>query len=203
MIGGCIYKITNKINGKMYVGQTTQTLHVRFNSHCAKHSHCKYLLSAINTYGRSNFTIETLFSARSENKSELKDILNKEESKLIILLNTVAPNGYNLTSGGDCAKFNKESIESRAQKHKKPIRCNETGQIWESTKECAAYFGVKSQSIYRILRGIRDTFRGLSFSYINPSRSKNKIVRTRKIRSLDSYDLTGLYEKINEQKKDL
>lgn len=31
---GKIYKITNKINGKIYVGQTTKTLEERFQKHC-------------------------------------------------------------------------------------------------------------------------------------------------------------------------
>ena len=32
---GKIYKITNKINGKVYIGQTIQNLKDRFNRHCS------------------------------------------------------------------------------------------------------------------------------------------------------------------------
>ncbi len=33
---GVIYKITNKINGKVYIGQTVQDVKERFYWHCAK-----------------------------------------------------------------------------------------------------------------------------------------------------------------------
>ena len=33
---GKIYKITNKVNGKIYVGQTMKTLEERFQKHCCR-----------------------------------------------------------------------------------------------------------------------------------------------------------------------
>ena len=90
---------------------------------------------------------------------------------------------------------------ANAEKHKKPIKCNETGQIWPSIKECAEFFKVKNETIHRVLRGVRDHFHGMSFSYVNPERSKPKKIRVRKVRSLGSYDLTGLYKRIEKQKR--
>ena len=191
MTVGCIYKITNKINGMSYIGQTIQPLHARFNNHCGPKSHCKYLRNAILSYGRDEFVIESLLYIKSDNRSNLRHSLNIQESKLIKEFNTVAPNGYNLTSGGDCAKMSAETVLANAEKHKKPIKCNETGQIWSSIKECAESFGVKPERINRILRGVRDHFKGMSFSYVNPERSKPKKVRQKKIRSTESYNLDG------------
>ena len=34
MVGYYIYKITNDINDKIYIGQTTESLKQRFNRHC-------------------------------------------------------------------------------------------------------------------------------------------------------------------------
>jgi predicted GIY-YIG superfamily endonuclease len=40
---GYIYKITNKTDGKIYVGQTIQPLDERFRQHRKKGSNCRYL----------------------------------------------------------------------------------------------------------------------------------------------------------------
>jgi predicted GIY-YIG superfamily endonuclease len=40
---GYIYKITNKTDGKIYVGQTIQTLEERWRNHRKKGSNCRYL----------------------------------------------------------------------------------------------------------------------------------------------------------------
>lgn len=37
-----IYKITNKINSKQYVGQTVRSLKNRWHGHCSKSSECTY-----------------------------------------------------------------------------------------------------------------------------------------------------------------
>lgn len=203
MFSGSIYKITNIVNGMFYIGQTVQPIHIRFGNHCNGKSHCKYLNNAIKLYGRNNFTIEILKNIKMNNKSELKILLNQEEIKFIKEFNCVAPNGYNLTFGGDCPKFSQESILANAKKHKKPIKCNETGEEWPSIKECAESFGVRSETIHRVLRGVRDYFHDMSFSYINPERSKPRKKREKKIRSLDSYDLSGLYNRIEKQKRSI
>ena len=40
---GYIYKITNKTDGKIYIGQTIQPLDERFRQHRKKGSNCRYL----------------------------------------------------------------------------------------------------------------------------------------------------------------
>ena len=63
---GKIYKITNKINGKVYVGQTTKTLKERFEKHCwgtTKKDSYHFNMAikkAIKKYGKENFTIELI-----------------------------------------------------------------------------------------------------------------------------------------------
>ena len=63
---GKIYKITNHINGKIYVGQTTKSLKERFQKHCwGTTENDSYHLNmaikkAIKKYGKENFTIELI-----------------------------------------------------------------------------------------------------------------------------------------------
>lgn len=60
---GQIYKITNLVNGKLYVGKTVRTLQRRLKVHIAaalrqepRHNHIK-LYAAIRKYGEENFIV--------------------------------------------------------------------------------------------------------------------------------------------------
>lgn len=108
-----IYKITNKINQKCYIGQTARTLYKRYNGVKINRVDSQILKRAYKKYGKENFSIEIL-----ESNVPL-DLLNEREKFYIKKFNSLSPNGYNLTEGGDSGgKFSKESI----QKLKKSIR---------------------------------------------------------------------------------
>lgn len=110
-----VYKVTNKINGKSYIGQTTGSLRKRWNEHCRSSSHCVVLSNAIQKYGKESFSIELL------NRFNSLHDLNEAESEYIILFNTLAPNGYNLRKGGDNSLHSTESKQkiSNAKRGKK------------------------------------------------------------------------------------
>jgi group I intron endonuclease len=56
------------------------------------------------------------------------------------------------------------------EKCKKKIKCNETGQVWESVKDCAESFGVKPKQICRVLKGQRKRLKWqFTFSYLPQS----------------------------------
>lgn len=69
---GTIYKITNILNGKIYVGQTIQKVKRRWKSHCCMNkSNCKMpIAQAIQKYGKMNFTFEILETVPQEQLSE-------------------------------------------------------------------------------------------------------------------------------------
>lgn len=89
-----IYKITNLINNKVYIGQTIHPER-RWTEHKqkAKHGQDKFPIHlAINKYGEENFTFEII---------EWTEDFNNEEKRLIKELNTICPNGYNIGEGGE------------------------------------------------------------------------------------------------------
>ena len=96
---GCIYKITNSKNGKAYIGLTTRTAEIRFKKHKSmiKSFGCVALYGAMHKHGVEYFETETIYE--TSDKTELME----KEKFYIEFFNTLAPNGYNLTTGGeDC-----------------------------------------------------------------------------------------------------
>lgn len=95
---GKIYKITNKINGKVYIGQTVKSLKERFQRHCqSTSSKDKYHLNmvikkAIKKYGKENFTIELI--------EEVETTRLDEREVYWISFYDSYNNGYNCTLGG-------------------------------------------------------------------------------------------------------
>lgn len=94
-----IYKATNKINGKSYIGQTVQTLNQRKSRHkyAVEHNEQKYskFYAAIKKYGWDNFEWEIL----EENNSWSYEDLDNKEKYYIQFFDTLN-NGYNLLPGG-------------------------------------------------------------------------------------------------------
>lgn len=90
-----IYLITNKVNGKQYVGQTTRSLKIRWNNHCYIRPDSSAIGRAIRKYGKEAFTIEVIIETDSLEQ------LNLYEQEYIQKFNTLAPNGYNLKQGGN------------------------------------------------------------------------------------------------------
>lgn len=89
---GYIYKITNKVNGKSYIGQTRYTIEFRWRQHIHKKDNT-YFHNAIKKYGVDNFIVEKLEECNIED-------LNEKEIYYIAKYNTFK-DGYNLTIGGD------------------------------------------------------------------------------------------------------
>ena len=97
-----VYKVTNRLNGKLYVGQTKQLLEKRFMQHLYTDSP---LGQAMHECGTKDFNIEVIEYCESQQH------LNKRERFWIRVLNSKIPNGYNVSDGGSSgANKNKPSI---------------------------------------------------------------------------------------------
>lgn len=124
-----IYKITNLVNKKIYVGQTTGTLIKRWQRHnwkCTIKRNAMAITSAIIKYGKENFTIEEIDSAQTIAE------LNDKEEYYISLLNSISPNGYNLNSGGGCIIMSDETKNKISTSHRK--RWDDGIRISEETR---------------------------------------------------------------------
>lgn len=89
-----IYKIKNKINGKIYIGQTLFTLEKRIKEHSRNSSCCPAIKNAIKKYGIDNFEIKVLINCNTQEE------LDSRENFCIRIFNSLAPNGYNLKFEG-------------------------------------------------------------------------------------------------------
>lgn len=87
-----IYKIENKINHKIYIGQSKNP-EQRFKAHCSKIKTYKSLINdAILKYGKENFSFEIL--------GWFEDY-NEKEQYYINFYRSLIPYGYNIQRGGE------------------------------------------------------------------------------------------------------
>lgn len=102
-----IYKITNLINNKVYIGLTTTTLDYRWARHITESKNpqnTKHLYKAMRKYGVDNFNIEEI------DRAETLDELGELERKYIKEYNSTDYKcGYNLTAGGERHQYDGNS----------------------------------------------------------------------------------------------
>lgn len=110
----CIYKITNIVNNKVYIGQPIQNPKDRWRGHIHSlktKSGCPILKQAFVKYGVENFKFEVIQECSDEEKYEL-------EKKYIEEYNCVAPKGYNFLANGGlgCGFIGKTHSEESLKK---------------------------------------------------------------------------------------
>lgn len=106
----CIYKITNKINGKVYIGQT-----INFTQRMRNHksdaynpnskSYNKPLYCSIRKYGWDNFTKEIIEDYTD--KFDWQDLNEREIFFIDYYKSLITQNGYNIETGGTQGERNK------------------------------------------------------------------------------------------------
>lgn len=168
-----IYMHKNKINGKIYIGQTCQTPTRRWRKG-EGYKGCTYFYNAIQKYGWDNFEHIVLKEGLTQEEA------NNEESYLIKKYNSSDIRyGYNLKDSELHGKYSIQSKEkmqysaiqrfnnsqerkkqsekikkayeedaSRWDAIKKPIKCIETGEIFASTTNAAKWCGIKALSSF-------------------------------------------------------
>lgn len=97
-----IYIITNTINNKVYVGQTSYSINDRFYFHKQAKKGCIKLVRAFDKHGRDNFSIDLLVSCEDQMTADYLE-------KFWIKVYDSISNGYNIRDGGNSSKMSEES----------------------------------------------------------------------------------------------
>ena len=122
MINAHIYCVTNKVNGKQYVGQTVENRKV---------GHGMAITTAYKKYGKEAFEYERICTG-IDNRSTL----NYLERFWIATHNSIAPNGYNIEAGGTDKGIVAESTKQKLREHNlgKVVSMDVRKKISESLK---------------------------------------------------------------------
>ena len=164
-----VYKHTNKINGKVYIGQTKDCLN-RWKP--SSYVGSTYFYHAIQKYGWNNFQHEFLKTNLTQEEADYWEryFIKKYQS-------TNPQYGYNICEGGGHKiilhgekngfygkQHTPESIKIMKQKKyggnnpgAKAVRCITTGEIFPSCREASDWCGIARQNINRCAKGGRPT----------------------------------------------
>lgn len=104
---GIIYKLTSP-SGKSYIGQTHKSLEYRIQRHKSE-KRKRPLMNAIAKYGFDSFVVEVLHECNNA-------CLGMYEMLEIIRHNSVHPNGYNLSTGGEHSSYGYKHTDESKEK---------------------------------------------------------------------------------------
>lgn len=127
-----IYKITNTVNGKVYIGKS-HNIEERFKQHIeglnGKRNHNPHFQSVWNKYGKSNFKFEIIHPLKRYVEEEISDL----EIYYISKYNSTDANyGYNFQCGGQGGKLSerhKEIMKQQSQFKNASLTYEEVVQI--------------------------------------------------------------------------
>ena len=205
-----IYMHKNKINGKVYIGQTCQKPEDRWKNG-AGYKSSPHFYNAIQKYGWENFEHIIL----EQGEWTIDEANQKEMFYIDFYQSTNREKGYNTQKGGhynetpvgtdgavkwmkehpefglaraadmlkwqaehpeEALAFRLQNAKKAAEARRKPVRCIETGIVYESASEAARNIPKTSQSkICMVCRGQRNTCGGFHWEYVNiESKEKEK-----------------------------
>lgn len=159
---GIIYKITCSINGKVYIGQTTETIEQRLERHFkmafAEEKPKIKFQRAIKKYGKENFIIEEIDRASSKE-------LDEKEKSWIAKYNSIK-SGYNTALGGEGGNTYAGISEERMDEIKQKISLANSGRnngnsdqikafsvkqnkefFFNTLDECLQFLGIKNHGV--------------------------------------------------------
>ena len=153
---GYIYKITNKINNKFYIGKTKDSIQKRWKGHVYDMEHCRdnsLLHNAMRKYGIEHFQISII--------EECDDsLLNEKEKYYIELFHSTKYDGnYNITTGGDGGIVNPIINQQIANQIIETIIQNPL----QTLKEISQTFNISYDIVVSINRGA--TWYNKNYSY--------------------------------------
>lgn len=184
-----IYKITNTLNNKVYIGQTVRTLKERWSNYIneykySKRKNIRLIIRAMRKYGIDNFKIEII-----KNNIQTIEELNEYEKYYIKLYKAIDKRfGYNVEYGGNgmgkhspetCQKISNAQIgelnhmygKTGADNHSsKPVIDITTGIRYVSATDAAKQLNFSKNNISKVCscaKGIRNSALGHVFRYLD------------------------------------
>lgn len=163
-----IYKITNTINGKIYIGQTSYSIESRFIEHCEdmhrRQCEKRPLYAAMQKYGIENFRIEMIEECPQEEV--------QERERYWISIYDSYHKGYNATKGGDGRLlYDHEAIVNRLKEYPYATEvAKEFGCCPDLTRELAKLNNIKLEN-----RG-NDNFKQLARVIYQYSKDKKQLL---------------------------
>lgn len=164
----CVYCLTFP-NGKKYIGQTGD-LGRRMRQYMQKGEEASgsMVCDAILEYGLDLVDVCVLAEVKTGDRGDLLLALSVLEIKYIRDVGTLAPNGYNVSVGGEILGLSAESIMtfggSMYSGSPRAVLCYDLdGNLvceYDSIEKCAYSLGVDSDDISEFLRRGRNVFRG-------------------------------------------
>jgi group I intron endonuclease len=139
---GFIYKITNIITNKCYIGETMQNPDRRFKNHMAnirRGGGCPALRDAVKKHGEENFKFEVLLTCPNEDRFRI-------EKEYIQNYNSMVPNGYNICDGGQGSSGFRHTEETKAKISKIVKKAFEDPKRLEQFHESAKVFWGKEEN---------------------------------------------------------
>lgn len=154
-----VYKHTNKVNGKIYIGITCQKPKQRWQNGKG-YKNNKHFWRSIQRYGwNKGFDHEILYSGLSMRQAEVMEV-----SLIAYYDSTDKTKGYNISPGGglrseETRRKQGESRKGKAAGYNSPISktvmCITTGQCFGSTYEAAKHYNAQRSHIGKCCRGKR------------------------------------------------
>lgn len=152
-----IYKITNLINNKIYIGYTSRTIERRFYEHKrdsfskSDKSQNSCLHQAIKKYGKENFIIEEILNF-NESEQDWREL----EQYYISFYNSLAPNGYNILVGGDSppVKYGNDNFKTKLSDEELAFLCEDLkNNLNLSYKDLSKKYNISESQLYNINSG--------------------------------------------------
>lgn len=160
-----IYIIKNDINDKVYVGQSIHP-EIRFGEHCylREDRNNSILTNAINKYGKEHFWMEIL--------EEQIENYNEREIYWIAYYNSVRPNGYNISVGGEGGLNGIYSPQSILNKERLNNLIVDLSKENESLKTLCEKYQISHSLITRINNGRSYAQEGIKYPIRKNSQKK-------------------------------
>ncbi len=188
-----IYRITNKIDGNSYFGQTVQSFRARYSGgQWWKNTSSIYLERAIEKYGKENFKIE-LYEFNVDNINEL----NFLESFYICVFNTLAPNGYNMTTGGKNhypCQFLKDNLSEKRSKEYHLIDYLGNEFKFKGLRKFCKENNLNKSAMSNMVTGITTSSQGYALYGTDISKITNKIYKFENIETHEVIETKNLKE---------